>query len=366
MSDSGLRGLVNLGNTCFMNCIIQALLHVPMLRDYFLSDQHHCRQMDMYSSGDLNRCLMCELAHIFQEFYGGGCRPDPDPASLAMPYIPHRMLHLVWLNAEHLAGYEQHDAHEFLISALNVLHRHSQEFGGTSLKVPPYECKCIIDRLFTGQLQSDLTCTKCGRVSTTVDPYWDISLELLNGHQSLYSINESSTNAVEKTLYECLENFVRPENLGCHSKIKCDTCGSYEESTKQLTLRKLPIIACFHLKRFEHTASATRQKINNPVRYPELIDLTPYTTKHLNASVLKENTSRKLLSHLKNRYSLIAVVNHTGSTESGHYSCLVRHHRDYWYNCNDQIITREKVENVLNSNNDGYLLFYSKLFIDYD
>jgi len=46
------------------------------------------------------------------------------------------------------------------------------------MKVNPHDCKCIIDRLFTGQLQSDLTCTKCGRVSTTVDPYWDISLEL--------------------------------------------------------------------------------------------------------------------------------------------------------------------------------------------
>lgn len=36
------------------------------------------------------------------------------------------MLHLVWTHAEHLAGHEQHDAHEFLISALNVLHKHSE------------------------------------------------------------------------------------------------------------------------------------------------------------------------------------------------------------------------------------------------
>lgn len=97
-----------------------------------------------------------------------------------VPYVPHRMLHLVWTHAEHLAGYEQHDAHEFLISALNVLHKHSES---ASMKVNPHECKCIIDRLFTGQLQSDLTCIRCGRVSTTVDPYWDISLEL-NGCSS--------------------------------------------------------------------------------------------------------------------------------------------------------------------------------------
>ena len=39
---SGLRGLYNLGNTCFMNCIVQALVHTPVLRDYFLSDGHRC------------------------------------------------------------------------------------------------------------------------------------------------------------------------------------------------------------------------------------------------------------------------------------------------------------------------------------
>ncbi|CAK5069283.1 unnamed protein product [Meloidogyne enterolobii] len=87
LSIPGLRGLVNLGNTCFMNSIIQTLVHIPMLRDYFLSDQHNCKLCSLTPNSDLNTCLMCELSHIFQEFYGG--------ESLYSPFVPNRMLHLV-------------------------------------------------------------------------------------------------------------------------------------------------------------------------------------------------------------------------------------------------------------------------------
>lgn len=47
------------------------------------------------------------------------------------PHIPFRLLHLVWTHARHLAGYEQQDAHEFLIAALDVLHRHCKGWTQT-------------------------------------------------------------------------------------------------------------------------------------------------------------------------------------------------------------------------------------------
>ena len=167
----GLRGLINLGNTCFMNCIVQALTHTPLLRDYFLSDKHLCQFVE-----DRSMCLVCEMFQLFQEvshffkskysnkffqFYSGK----------STPHIPFKLLHLVWTHARHLAGYEQQDAHEFLIATLDILHRHckgllkdgkdSKFITNGDASHNPHQCNCIIDQIFTGSLQSDVVCQKC-------------------------------------------------------------------------------------------------------------------------------------------------------------------------------------------------------------
>uniref|UniRef100_A0A0K0DCN4 USP domain-containing protein n=1 Tax=Angiostrongylus cantonensis TaxID=6313 RepID=A0A0K0DCN4_ANGCA len=54
-----LRGLLNMGSTCYMNSVLQALVHTPVLRDYFLSDQHSCQR----SPGT---CLMCTMHQLMQ------------------------------------------------------------------------------------------------------------------------------------------------------------------------------------------------------------------------------------------------------------------------------------------------------------
>lgn len=88
-------------------------------------------------------------------------------------------------------------------------------------------------------------------VSTTIDPIKDFSLDL--GPVTLGGRQPSS-------LHECLDRFTRAEHLGI--KIMCSNCGSYQESTKQLTLKTLPIVVSFHLKRFQHSNEVSLFKIN--------------------------------------------------------------------------------------------------------
>lgn len=391
----GLRGLLNLGSTCFMNCIVQALIHTPLLRDYFLSERHEC------TAKTAAKCLVCEVSRLFQEFYSGA----RGPLSL------HRLLHLIWNHARHLAGYEQQDAHEFFIATLDVLHRHCKismnemaaaaSAASTDKSKPqfqqpdnPTHCNCIIDQIFTGGLQSDVVCQACNGVSTTIDPFWDISLDLGEAQNQGYG-------GPPKSLIDCLERFTRAEHLGSSAKIKCSSCKSYQESTKQLSMRTLPIVASFHLKRFEHS-SLIDKKISTFISFPSELDMTPFMSKKKSeqqsspgassssssskskssdrkqAAAGGGGTSASTSSAANNeddnarhhhdtsdfRYSLYAVINHVGTLDAGHYTAYVRHQKDIWVKCDDHIITTATLKQVLDS--EGYLLFYHKKILEYE
>ena len=162
-------------------------IHTPLLRDYFLSDRHMCQ------ASSENACIVCEIAQLFQEFFRGS----------ASPLSPHKLLYMIWTHAHHLAGYEQQDAHEFFIALLDLLHRHLIY----RTNIQPSQCSCIVDTIFTGKLQSDVVCQVCKGVSTTIDPFWDISLDL-----------PAITDSI--SLEDCLQRFTQPEHLGSMSKIR--------------------------------------------------------------------------------------------------------------------------------------------------
>ncbi|XP_063934211.1 ubiquitin carboxyl-terminal hydrolase 22-like isoform X2 [Zophobas morio] len=346
----GLRGLNNLGNTCFMSCILQSFIHNPLLRNFFLSGKHTEELCVLRSAKKKSVCLACELNFLFREFFSGSIHP----------YSPHKFLHSVWTHAHHLSGYEQQDAHEFFIAALYGMH--------LSCQGKPKKCQCIIHQIFTGALRSDVSCMRCGHVSTTVDPFWDVSLDL-HGYSS--ETPGSTTNKKSHTLYDCLRRFTQPESLGSDQKIFCSNCNSKEEKTKQLSIKHSPIVLCFHLKRFEHYAQSS--KLRSCIEFTSHLSIAPFLSsaivrkreckKGKNVSELEKEEEISLLESMKSQYTLFSVVNHHGSLHSGHYVSYVKHNNQ-WFLCDDGAVTTATLEQVLNS--EGYLLFYIKDNLEFE
>ena len=68
----------------------------------------------------------------------------------------------------------------------------------------------------------------CKNVSTTIDPFWDISLDLPTVLGSGSGKAAAAAGGGPISLHSCLERFTKPEHLGSSAKIKCSTCNAYQ------------------------------------------------------------------------------------------------------------------------------------------
>lgn len=114
---TGIRGMANMGNTCYLNASFQALLHIPQLRSYFLHVYFRgVRQQEKTTIDTLfnqiNQMMWLEKTH------------RRSPISTGITKV---LANYVW-SKYRIQVRDQHDAHEFLRSLLDDLHE--------SLKVP--------------------------------------------------------------------------------------------------------------------------------------------------------------------------------------------------------------------------------------
>ncbi|CAM8921192.1 unnamed protein product [Rhodiola kirilowii] len=155
-----VRGLMNLGNTCFFNSVMQNLLAMDELRGYFSSLDGSYRP------------LTVSLKKLFDETgLDTGHKGAVNPKSF---------FGCVCARAPQFRGYQQQDSHELLRCLLDGLSTEelnvSKQIKMIHESVPPNPVPSFVDAAFGGQASSTVCCLECGHASTVYEPFLDLSL----------------------------------------------------------------------------------------------------------------------------------------------------------------------------------------------
>ncbi|XP_077935482.1 ubiquitin carboxyl-terminal hydrolase 8 isoform X4 [Halichoerus grypus] len=338
-SGPALTGLRNLGNTCYMNSILQCLCNAPHLADYF---NRNCYQDDINRSNLLGHKgeVAEEFGIIMKALWTGQYRYiSPKDFKITIGKIN-----------DQFAGYSQQDSQELLLFLMDGLHedlnkadnrkRHKEENNDhlDDFKAAEHAWQkhkqlneSIIVALFQGQFKSTVQCLTCHKKSRTFEAFMYLSLPL------------ASTSKC--TLQDCLRLFSKEEKLTDNNRFYCSHCRTRRDSLKKIEIWKLPPVLLVHLKRFSYDGR-WKQKLQTSVDFPlENLDLAQYV-------IGPKNNLKK--------YNLFSVSNHYGGLDGGHYTAYCKNAaRQRWFKFDDHEVSDISVSSVKSS--AAYILFYTSL-----
>jgi len=317
-------GLRNLGNTCYANAVIQALLHTPPLVLKALSDG--CASATPHTGFfDAMAAFVRLCRQLLVVRPSGTNAVAPTEIIRNLPAICRR----------YRVG-RQEDAHEFLRFLLESIARSCSRRGERRLpsqqvssdELVASDCNHgtgWITRIFGGLLRSRVICRTCQHKSYRTERFLDLSLDF---RQSA-------------SISKCLEHFAATELLAGRNRYDCAACHGYSDAEKQIRIRQAPVVLTLHLKRFH-----ALRKLSGVVRFSEWLDLRPYMAEEFVAGPVM--------------YRLFAVIVHEGhSLSSGHYYAFVRSASGAWLRCDDEHLSRVGIGSVFAQ--QAYLLFYLRV-----
>jgi ubiquitin carboxyl-terminal hydrolase 8 len=341
-SNKALTGLRNLGNTCFMNSVVQCLVNTVPLSMFFVQGQYRYA-INRYNKDGTAGELSEEYGELVSALWLRGYK------SLSPGYFKQSIAKF----APQFAGTSQHDCQEFCSYLLDGLHEdlnlvtkkeyiehpdldhfNDVEAGRKMWELHIRRNNSIVMNLFHGQLKSTLKCRTCNYESKSFDPFTFLSL----------SVPPRSTT----TLDTLLRQFTEAELVSGADSWMCTKCKAPREAVKTISAWKLPRVLIVHLKRFYYEGPF-RSKLNTKVNFP------------LNGLTIPD-PSRP--GHTR-QYSLYGTANHVGDINGGHYTAYCKNPESgRWNEFNDSTVTPMSESKVCS--NQAYMLFYTAMDFNAD
>jgi ubiquitin C-terminal hydrolase len=334
--DKGLSGLVNLGNTCFINACIQILSHTYELNDILdREDLAH-----KYNRAKKDTVLLVEWNHLRKLLWEENRTVSPQRFIKAI----HQIAQLKKMDL--FAGFSQNDVSEFFLFLIDCFHNSLAREIVVTITGNPVN-------------QTDQTAVKCfemikQRYTKDYSEIWNLFYAI---HVSLISKNDTSEivsstpepyfmidlpippDNKSPTLLDCFNYYCKSEPI---ENYRCEKTNEIIPVERKILFWSFPTILTIDLKRFN---SINLHKNQIFISFPlDDLDLSEYVIGY-NASMYK--------------YELFGVCNHSGSVHGGHYTAYVKNANGDWYHFNDTNVTKVHNTNTIISTK-AYVLFYRR------
>lgn len=357
------RGLVNLGNLCFLNATLQALLSCPpfvlllqelktcdipkigypTLRAFveFFSDfdapseiSSKKKEMILEPGRPFRPDMFETILEIFtpdvsKSIHG---RPRQEDAQEFLSFIMHQM-HDELLKLEGQISVSNGERTSLVSSINDEDDDDNWETVGPKNKTAITRTQSFIPSklsvIFGGQLRSVVK-ARGSKASATIQPFLLLHLNICPEPVC--------------TIEDALHLFSAPETLEGY---RTSAAGKAEvvNASKSVKILELSEIMILHLMRFSYGSQGST-KLHKPVRFPlELV---------FGREIMVSPSSEG------RRYELVATITHHGRDPSkGHYTADTRHSNGKWLHFDDASVTVIPTSKVLHE--QAYILFYKQL-----
>eukprot|EP01105_Mastigella_eilhardi_P014742 TRINITY_DN3358_c0_g1_i2.p1 TRINITY_DN3358_c0_g1~~TRINITY_DN3358_c0_g1_i2.p1 ORF type:complete len:1000 (-),score=216.36 TRINITY_DN3358_c0_g1_i2:25-2976(-) len=320
-SQTGKVGLVNLGNTCYMNSVLQSLFATTAWRNAVLASPSTPSAPSTSSTQPRSLPTLQHLQRVFSYLL----------LSQRHAYAPRLFQSVLpdWCRKG-----TQQDASEFAKYLLDAVETELR-CGSTDGSNRPIKERAGSDthpphsplRVFGGRLVSVVTCRECGTTSARAEPFADLAVPLSDCAQP--NTTTAGTSAVVNTRHELralVERLFGEEQLAGDDKYSCEHCGKLTDATKAtyLDAAHVPSHLVVTLSRFRYDAArkASIKLLDDVALAPRQCFTLPLCCDpgtDAAKTVPLNNCKREV------EYALYAAVMHSGpSAEHGHYYAVVR------------------------------------------
>ena len=328
----GLSGMVNFGNTCYMNSAIQCMSNTHELTEYFLSKKF----VSDFNQKSKNKLLVTEWYRLINAIYEENCTISP------LSFF--KTINKLTENNIDFHAHMQNDVQEFLVLLIDNLHDALSKEVVITISgniINPID-KMAVEAMnewkkFFKQSYSKIIDLFYGQIVSII--YKDNEIKSKT-YSPMCFFNLPLPNQDNISIYDCFDMFTAEEILEGDNQWKCDKTNEYMDVKKTIKVWNFPKILILCFKRFNNYG----QKINKFIDYPlDNLNLSKYCIGY---------------ERYKCNYELYGICNHSGTLHFGHYYSYCKNSNGNWYSFNDKNVSKID-ENKVKTNN-SYVLFYRK------